>query len=149
MTLHQLWLLASSVDLVRLLLCCTKIFKINDLIFPVYHRQCARQKDKYERVQRALRTEAYQNQLFEGFVHRSDDSSLVFSKLDFVAHIRNRHESYYRAPLLRLLGDTSIDPETAQTVAELVLLRLEQRGVISPVPGKTLSPQYRFELQGC
>jgi hypothetical protein len=103
-----------------------------------------RQKDRFEHLQRALRTDAYQNDLFEQFV-REMTPTTEFTKNDFVTFIRERHGDRYRPALVQMLRDASIDAETSQTVAELVLLRLEQRGVISQLPGKTLSPKYRLE----
>ena len=107
-----------------------------------------RQKDRFERLHRALRTEAYQNHLFERFVaDRSDSSPVAFTKQEFVDYIQGRPDRYYRPAIVRLPGgDTDIDPETAQSIAELVLLRLEKRGLVSVLPGKTLSPRYQIEI---
>jgi hypothetical protein len=114
------------------------------------------QKDRHDRLVSALKSEPHQNRLFRDFIRdqRQSGQSRVFSKDDLVDVIRHPVREYtsplsnpirdFTSPLRRLFAAPEIDYETAQTVADLLIGRLEARGVVELIKDRSLSATYRL-----
>lgn len=106
-----------------------------------------------EQKQKALlsrfNTESYQNNLFNEFiweiqqdnVHYKGNNSFISKDLfvKFLFSNFSRHRPIY------FLGSNEIDNEVAQSVADIVFSRAEEKGLIKKVDTKSLIDQYEIE----
>lgn len=114
-------------------------------------------EDRQKRFQSGLKTELFQNNVFEEFRHLHPVEE--FTKSDFVKFLtlRNLRSAYHNLPrvafeplILQMIGRPRliIDPESAQIIADIVFERAERRGVIQKCDSaRKLEDVYSFSSQ--
>ncbi len=112
-------------------------------LFGIYRLWCSREISSKQRLQ----LESEQNRLFFDFIRspalfRRDDSQAGFYKDQFVVYLQNTGPRHSLVSSILLGRPRPIDPDLAETLAETMLLRAEEKGLLRKSTAPSLREHY-------
>lgn len=104
-----------------------------------------RAENRSKNLSKKLKTERTQNALLESF--RELNGTLDFVKSDFIEHIFEKYGiRSHRLSIFLLVGNHGIEQETAENLANLIIEKAKNKGVINEINGsKSLDEKFEWK----